>query len=97
VPSFAATGAKAIVLVARSEDKLKAVAESVAKSYPNVETLAVPTDFANPESVAALFETVTNKYSHADVLINNAAIFKAIAPIKDVDQAMWWEEMASYP
>jgi hypothetical protein len=96
VPSFAATDAKAIVLVARNEDKLKTVAESVAKSHPDVETLVVPTDVANPDSVAALFETVTKKYGHADVLINNAAIFKAIAPIKDVDQASWWEEMVSY-
>ena len=97
MPSFAATGAKAIVLVARNEEKLNAVAESVAKSHPDVETLVVPTDFADPRSVAALFETVTKKYGHADVLINNAAMFQAIAPITDVDPALWWEEVVSYP
>ncbi|KAF1847866.1 NAD(P)-binding protein [Cucurbitaria berberidis CBS 394.84] len=93
VPSFAAAGAKAIVLVARSADKLKDVAELVATSHPNVETLSVSTDIADPASVAALFDKVKEKYGHADVLVNNAGIFKAIAPIKDVDHVAWWEEM----
>ncbi|KAF2024132.1 NAD(P)-binding protein [Setomelanomma holmii] len=93
VPSFAAAGAKAIVLVARSADKLKEVADTVAKSHPNVETLVVPTDIANPTSVADLFNKVKEYYGHADVLVNNAGIFKAIAPIKDVDQHAWWEEL----
>lgn len=51
------------------------------------------TDIADPASVAALFSKVTEKYGHADVLVNNAGIFNAIAPIKDVDQAAWWEEL----
>lgn len=65
MPSFAAAGAKAIVLVARRGDKLKEVAESVAKSYPNVDTLSVPTDISDPAAVAALFEQVKHKYGHA--------------------------------
>jgi NAD(P)-dependent dehydrogenase (short-subunit alcohol dehydrogenase family) len=83
------------VLVARSTDKLKEVAANISKSYPNVETLLVPTDIADPGSVKSLFEKVKEKYGHADVLINNAGIFKAIAPVSAVDQQMWWEEMAS--
>lgn len=93
MPSFAATGPKAIVLVARNAEKLRQVADSVAKSHPSVETLCVPTDISNPASVNALFEKVKAKYGHADVLVNNAGIFKAISPVKDVDSAAWWEEM----
>jgi NADP-dependent 3-hydroxy acid dehydrogenase YdfG len=96
VPSFAATGPKAIVLVARNANKLQQVAETVNKSYPEVETLVVPTDVADPAAVASLFETVKAKYGHADVLVNNAGIFKAIAPVKDVDQQAWWEEMVAF-
>ncbi|EFQ91740.1 hypothetical protein CFE70_006360 [Pyrenophora teres f. teres 0-1] len=92
-PSFAAAGAKAIVLVARGAEKLNDVAASVAKSHPGVETLAVPTDIGSPESIASLFQKVKEKYGHADVLVNNAGIFKAIGPVKDVDQKAWWEEM----
>lgn len=93
VPSFAAAGPKAIVLVARRADKLQEVADSIAKSHPDVETLVVPTDISDPASVTALFEKVKQKYGHADVLVNNAGIFKAIAPVKDVDQQGWWDEM----
>jgi NADP-dependent 3-hydroxy acid dehydrogenase YdfG len=80
VPAFAAAGAKALVLVARSADKLNTVADLVAKTYPHVETLVVRTDIADPGSVAALFEVVNKKYGHADVLVNNAGVFKAMAP-----------------
>ncbi|KAH7135050.1 hypothetical protein B0J11DRAFT_517461 [Dendryphion nanum] len=93
VPSFAATGPKAIVLVARTAEKLRQVAESVAKSYPSVETLCVPTDIADPASVTSLFDKIKVKYGHADVLINNAGIFQAIAPVRDVDQQSWWDEL----
>ncbi|KAF2269413.1 NAD(P)-binding protein [Lojkania enalia] len=92
VPAFARAGAKAIVLVARSADKLRDVTEKISKEYPAVETLSVPTNIADPTSVASLFEKVKAIYGHADVLVNNAAIFKAVAPVKDVDQQTWWAE-----
>jgi NADP-dependent 3-hydroxy acid dehydrogenase YdfG len=95
VPSFAAAGAKAIVLVARSSQRLEEVANSIAESHPEVEILPVPTDIADPVSVAALFDTAVKRYGHADVLINNAGIFKAIGQVKDIDQTAWWDEMAS--
>jgi NAD(P)-dependent dehydrogenase (short-subunit alcohol dehydrogenase family) len=71
------------------------VAGSLAEAYPEVETLPVPTDITDPASVAALFAMVKDKYGHADVLINNAGMFKAISPVKEVDQQMWWAEMVS--
>jgi NAD(P)-dependent dehydrogenase (short-subunit alcohol dehydrogenase family) len=65
----------------------------VSKTHPKVELLPVSTDITDPASVAALFEKVKEKYGHADVLVNNAGIFQAIAPVRDVDQQSWWEEM----
>lgn len=53
----------------------------------------MPTDIAEPASVTSLFDKVKEKYGHADVLVNNAGIFKATAPVKDVDQQEWWNEM----
>lgn len=97
MPAFAAAGAKAIVLVARNLQKLQETVESVNKTYPKVELLPVSTDIADPASVAALFSQVKEKYGHADVLVNNAGIFKAIAPVKDVDQQGWWDELVRRP
>ncbi|KAF1968685.1 NAD(P)-binding protein [Bimuria novae-zelandiae CBS 107.79] len=91
--SFAATGPKAIVLVARNAKKLDEVAAELTAQFPSVETLNVPTDIADPASVAALFEKVKSKYGHADVLVNNAGVFSAIAPIKDIEPKAWWDEM----
>jgi NADP-dependent 3-hydroxy acid dehydrogenase YdfG len=93
VPSFAAAGPKAIVLVARRADRLQEVADTVAKSHPTVETLVVPTDLGDPAAVQALFEKVKEKYGHADVLVNNAGVFKEEKTIKDADHLVWWEEM----
>jgi NAD(P)-dependent dehydrogenase (short-subunit alcohol dehydrogenase family) len=69
----------------------------VANSYPSVETFSVPTDVTDPASVASLFEKVKDRYGHADVLVNNAGIFKAIGPVRDVDQALWWDELVISP
>jgi NAD(P)-dependent dehydrogenase (short-subunit alcohol dehydrogenase family) len=69
------------------------VAASISKSHPDVEVLTVPTDITDPTSVKAVFEKVKEKFGHADVLVNNAGMFQAIAPVKDVDQQKWWEEM----
>ena len=79
--------------MARNAKKLDEVAASITEKYPKVEVLTVPTDVADPASVAALFEKVKSKYGHADVLVNNAAVFYAIAPVKDVDHQAWWNEM----
>lgn len=93
VPSFAAAGPKAIVLVARRAEKLQEVADNIAKSYPAVETLIVPTDIGDPTAVQTLFEKVREKHGHADVLVNNAAVFKEEKTVKDADHLVWWEEM----
>jgi len=93
VPSFAAAGPRAIVLVARRADKLQEMANILAKSHPTVETLVVPTDLADPAAVQALFEKVEEKYGHADVLVNNAGVFKEEKTVKDANHLIWWEEM----
>ncbi|KAJ4308666.1 hypothetical protein N0V94_009257 [Neodidymelliopsis sp. IMI 364377] len=95
-PSFAATKPKAIVLVARSADKLNEVAETINKSHPDVDVLVVPTDITDPASVTALFEKVKQKYGHADVLVNNAGVYRATSSVKEVDQKDWWAEIVGY-
>ena len=64
--SFAEAGAK-LVLVARSADKL----EAVAKSLPT-ETLVVPADMTNQAEVNKLMDTAVNRFGQIDILINNA-------------------------
>ena len=48
--------------------------------------LAVPTDVTEPESVAALFEAVHQRWQRVDLLVNNAGMF---GPPGSVDEISW--------
>lgn len=57
----------AVVLAGRRADALEAVARSIGDN-----ALAVPTDVADPKSVAALFAAAKDKFGRVDVVFNNA-------------------------
>lgn len=63
-------GAK-VVLAARDEDALHAVAEQITGRGGNA--LVVPTDVRYPESVCRLVEQAVGAYGRLDVAVNNAA------------------------
>ncbi len=57
----------AVVLAGRRSEALAAVAAEIGKN-----NLAVPTDVADPKSVANLFSATKQKFGRLDVLFNNA-------------------------
>lgn len=67
---FAAHGFN-LVLVARSEGKLKALAEGLAQSH-NVQAQAVAADLSDPESPAEVMARIDALSLTVDVLVNNA-------------------------
>lgn len=76
---FADAGAK-LVLAARSEDKLTAVAESLPAG---TETLVVPTDMTDLSQVHALINGAFEHFGQIDIVINNAgqALVATVATI----------------
>lgn len=68
---FASEGA-AVVLAARSEDALVAVAADIETEDNAV--LAVPTDVRDPEAVAALVEATVEQFGRLDVAVVNAGV-----------------------
>jgi NAD(P)-dependent dehydrogenase (short-subunit alcohol dehydrogenase family) len=70
VRAFAAAGA-AVVLAARDEAALSAVAAEI--SAAGGRTLSVPTDVADPASVERLVERTVSTYGRLDAAFNNAA------------------------
>ena len=66
---FAAAGAK-LVLVARSADKLAALAEELAGQ--GREALPLPADMRDPVAVDQMIEQAAAHYGRIDILINNA-------------------------
>ncbi len=68
---LSAHGAR-LVLVARSEDKLEALAEELRSA--NGEAVAHPLDLARPEAVGDRLAELPEKFAEIDILINNAGI-----------------------
>ena len=60
-----------LVLVARSEDKLKQLAETL-RNQNNVQVTVLPADLSSPEAVNSLIAEVKSRGLRIDILINNA-------------------------
>ena len=73
-------GYKVVLAGRRSEPLEKAIAEAGA---PKENALAVPTDVADPASVARLFARARETYGRLDVLFNNAGVG---APAKNLEE-----------
>ena len=58
-----------VVLAARREDKIRALAAEIGH-----QALAVPTDVGDPAQVAKLFATVKERFGGLDLLFNNAGV-----------------------
>ena len=60
-----------LVLVARSADKLHALAEALAREH-GIRATALPEDLADPNSVDAIVDVLAARGIDVDILINNA-------------------------
>ncbi len=64
--------------------------EATAQAAPDpAAMLAVPTDVADPASVAALFAAVEARFGRLDVLFNNAGTGAPPVPLEDLDFEAW--------
>lgn len=86
---LAAKEGRNVILAARSEDKLKKVAEDVRAK--GVEALVIPADLSKLEEVDRLWAEATDG-REVDVLVNNAGLGYN-GPFSDVDG--WERELAS--
>jgi NAD(P)-dependent dehydrogenase (short-subunit alcohol dehydrogenase family) len=76
-----------VVLAARSEDKLRDVADEVA-ALGRTATV-VPTDVTDPDAAAALAEATVAAHGHIDVLVNNAFQQPPLEGITDATPETW--------
>jgi short-subunit dehydrogenase len=67
---FAGDGAD-LVLIARSEGRLRELADELAATY-GVKTQVVPADLSLPASPGEIAEALTQRHIQVDVLVNNA-------------------------
>jgi NAD(P)-dependent dehydrogenase (short-subunit alcohol dehydrogenase family) len=76
-----------LVLAARSEDKLKKIAEAIDPTAERV--LAVPTDITDPESCKALAEAATARFGAIHGLAQVAAFEMAWGGLNDMNPDDW--------
>ena len=70
---FLEAGAARVYTTARSEEKLNAKAKELS-ALADGECIPIPGDLSNIEGVKALSDTLHEKESHLDVLVNNAGL-----------------------
>jgi NADP-dependent 3-hydroxy acid dehydrogenase YdfG len=63
--------------------------EAVTGDWQPDAALAVPTDVTVPESVAALFEAVGDRWGRLDLLVNNAGVFGPGGAVDELSLAGW--------
>jgi NAD(P)-dependent dehydrogenase (short-subunit alcohol dehydrogenase family) len=74
---FAQEGAS-VVLLARAEDRLRALAGELGSS-----AIAIPTDVGDPAGVRAAFAQIADRFGTLDILVNNAAVYRP-CPVEDL-------------
>jgi NAD(P)-dependent dehydrogenase (short-subunit alcohol dehydrogenase family) len=75
----------ALVLAGRRADALK----QTAAACTGTKALAVPTDVANPSSVAALFQRIKEIHGRLDLLFNNAGTSAPPVLLEDLSADQW--------
>ncbi|MBL7998285.1 MAG: SDR family NAD(P)-dependent oxidoreductase [Candidatus Kapabacteria bacterium] len=78
-----------IVLIARREDKLRAVVESLP---PNVQSRILMCDVRNYGEVETALATLDGEWAAPEILINNAGLSRGLAPLQ-TGLLSDWEEM----
>jgi NAD(P)-dependent dehydrogenase (short-subunit alcohol dehydrogenase family) len=86
----AAAGAK-VALVGRSVDVLEAAAHAIRAAGGTAE--AFPADVLDLAAVERVVTAAEAAFGGVTLVTNNAASFRAIGPIWEVDPAEWWQDV----
>ena len=82
-----------VAVAGRREHALRETLASAAG--PAGAGLAVPTDVTVPESVAALFEAVHQRWQRVDLLVNNAGMFGPPGAVDEISWPQWQQAVAT--
>lgn len=58
-------------------------------SHETERVAAISCDVANPQSIAAAFESAKSKFKHIDIVVNNAGIVDRFDPAGTVPKDLW--------
>lgn len=92
--AFALSGAKTVVISARSQSQLDETKKEIEAGAPNTKVLAISADLTSASAVDNLYATVKKEGITIDILVNNAGIMSPFVKIADADPMKWWQEMS---
>jgi NAD(P)-dependent dehydrogenase (short-subunit alcohol dehydrogenase family) len=79
-----------VALAGRRAEPLRETALAAAPPAATAgRVLEVTADVTVPESVAALFAAVRDRWGRLDLLVNNAGLFGTATPVEDFDHEQW--------
>lgn len=78
----------AVIVTGRDEARLKAAARKL-ESESKAEVMALPCDVSDPAAVDELFGQVRKQHTEIDVLVNNAGVAHALAPVEKLPIETW--------
>jgi NAD(P)-dependent dehydrogenase (short-subunit alcohol dehydrogenase family) len=82
-----AAGGAAVVLAARTEEEIEAVAADLRKGGSRA--IAVTADVSDLAGVEEIVESALEQFDRVDILVNNAAVIWPLEEIVDVDPEEW--------
>ena len=85
---FAQSG-YSVVITGRDAKRLQSASATI--SSDNKKVICIPCDVRDPISVEKLFREVSKHHSTIDVLINNAGVSHALAPVDQLPVEIWRE------
>ena len=83
--ALAQEGAK-VVLAARREEKMRAIASEIGQA--GGDTLVLPVDLADEQAAVSLVKQAYDKWGQLDILVNNAGLVD-VAPVETADINSW--------
>ena len=77
-----------LALIARTQQDLENVASSILAQYPDIEVITQSMDVTSKASLSDFAEYIKAKWSHIDVLVNNAGTFTPGGVLTEEDGAL---------
>lgn len=88
--ALAAAGA-AVAVTARTAAEIESVAQAIEQNGGRA--LAIAADVTDQNTVTQMVTAVEQNLGPVDLLVNNAGVLRAIAPIAEIEADDWWREV----
>jgi 3-oxoacyl-[acyl-carrier protein] reductase len=89
---FAEEGAHVALTYGKSKDKAEAVAKKI--EALGVKVLVLHADAGEPGTMKAMVDQVVKHFGGLDIVVNNAGVFEAYAPIGEINEAEFEHQLS---